>query len=93
MMRQHQQILATDATSFNSPGNYTITWLYYDSVSGNSDTSVQSITINSLTAPNNVTVSNIGPDTATITWDQQTGVDSYEVLYKKDGLINCSDYR
>ncbi len=78
----------TDATSFNTPGNYTITWLYYDSVSGNSDTSVQSITINNLTAPNNVTVSNIGPDTATITWDQQTGVDSYEVLYKKDGLIN-----
>ncbi|ULC59917.1 choice-of-anchor D domain-containing protein [Flaviramulus sp. BrNp1-15] len=78
----------SDTTTFTIPGNYSITWTYYDAVSGSSGTSVQNITLDNLSVPTGITVTNIGPDSATISWDEQLGVESYEIQYKKNNLIN-----
>ncbi|WP_298500433.1 LamG-like jellyroll fold domain-containing protein [uncultured Algibacter sp.] len=78
----------SDPTTFSTLGSYTITWTYYDSVSGSSETSVQNITLENLNAPTGITVTNIGPDSATISWDEQLGVESFEIQYKKNGLVN-----
>ncbi|AOW21143.1 LamG-like jellyroll fold domain-containing protein [Urechidicola croceus] len=78
----------TDETVFTTPGNYSITWTYYDSVSGTSETSIQNVTLNNLTAPTGIIASNIGADSATISWDEQVGVESYEIQYKKNDLTN-----
>ncbi len=78
----------SDPTTFTTPGNYSISWLYYDSATGNSITTVQNIILNPLTVTAGISVSNIGADSVTITWDEQIGVETYEIQYKKNGLIN-----
>ncbi|KAA5820903.1 choice-of-anchor D domain-containing protein [Algibacter amylolyticus] len=78
----------TDPISFDTPGSYSITWRYQDSVSGDSETAIQNITLNNIAAPTGIAVTNIGADTATISWNAQIGVESYEIQYKKNNLVN-----
>ncbi|MFV9549714.1 LamG-like jellyroll fold domain-containing protein [Algibacter sp. PT7-4] len=78
----------TDATTYSTPGNYTVTWTYYDTNTGDSATTTQNITLNAVSAPTGVTVTNIKADSATITWDEQIGINSYEIQYKKNNLVN-----
>ncbi|WP_420571300.1 LamG-like jellyroll fold domain-containing protein [Kordia sp.] len=78
----------SDPVTFTVAGNYTINWLYYDSVTGNSDIAVESITINALTAPSNITTSNLESTTATVTWDELTAIPTYELRYREVGATN-----
>ncbi len=78
----------TDQTYFDVPGVYTVNWLYYDSATGNSDTAIHNITISALAAPINVVVSNVLVDAATVDWDAQEGITSYEVRYRQVGSVN-----
>ncbi|KJD31131.1 hypothetical protein PW52_16830, partial [Tamlana sedimentorum] len=78
----------SDATTFNTPGTHTITWTYFDAATGNSDTATQTITLNNQAPPAGVVINNITANSATVTWNEQVGIDSYEIQYKKDNLVN-----
>lgn len=78
----------SDAISFTAPGSYTINWLYYDSVTGNSATAVENITITSLIAPSNISTTALDAISATITWDALTGINSYEIQYREVGATS-----
>ena len=78
----------SDQTTFTTSGSYSITWTYFDSVTGNSDIVVQNINLTSLSAPTNIAVSNIGASTVTISWDELFGAESYEIKHKKSSVTN-----
>ncbi|WP_298418068.1 LamG-like jellyroll fold domain-containing protein [uncultured Kordia sp.] len=75
----------SDPVSFSTAGSYTIDWLYYDSVTGNSAIATENITISGLIAPTNIATSALEATTATITWDALAGITSYEVQYREVG--------
>ena len=78
----------SDVTTFTTPGSYSVTWTYYDTNSGTSETTTQNISLNNLTAPSSITINNIEADSSTILWDEQIGVESYQIQYKKNSLVN-----
>ncbi|WP_046746061.1 LamG-like jellyroll fold domain-containing protein [Kordia zhangzhouensis] len=78
----------SDPLTFSAQGNYTIHWLYYDSVTGNSATAVEMVSIVATTAPSNISASTIEATTATITWDELTAISSYEIQYREVGATS-----
>ncbi|MEM6718304.1 MAG: LamG-like jellyroll fold domain-containing protein [Bacteroidota bacterium] len=78
----------TDPITFSALGSYTINWLYYDNVTGNSATAVENITIAALGAPTNINTTTLDANSATITWDSITAINSYEVQYREVGATS-----
>lgn len=70
------------STTFTSSG--TITWLYDDGA-GQSTTATQNVNINTLVAPSNVTSSTITDNSATISWDDLLGGETYNIRYREKG--------
>lgn len=78
-----EEITATtsDATYFNTVGTHTIDWVF--TRENNSVISKQTITINAITTPQNLSVSNITDNKAFVTWDSNNAP-SYKIQYKND---------
>ncbi|MCL7765500.1 fibronectin type III domain-containing protein, partial [Polaribacter sp. Z014] len=78
-----QEIIATttDSTTFNSPGSYTIDWVFDNGTT--TKTSTQNITIQTPTLPT-ISITNISETTAIVRWESED-TDSFVIQYRLKG--------
>ncbi|WP_055444311.1 GEVED domain-containing protein [Lacinutrix himadriensis] len=75
---------SSDSRTFTSSG--TITWLYDDGA-GHTASATQQVNIESLVSPTNIMSSAITQTTATISWDDFLGDETYSFRYRESGSL------